>query len=33
MKTKLILTMTCMGVTLFATPPWAVDATAKEGEA
>ena len=33
MKTKLILTVTCMAVILFATPLWAADAPAKEGEA
>jgi len=29
---KLILAMTCMVVTLLATPLWAADAPAKEGE-
>jgi len=30
MKTKLILTMTCMVITLFAIPLWAADAPAKD---
>ena len=32
MRAKLMLTVTCMVVILFATPLWAADAPAKEGE-